>query len=84
MDLITVVGLIAAICTTTSFLPQVIQSWRTRSTKDISLPMYAVLVVGVFLWLVYGVLINKLPIILANGITLALALSILFIKIKCG
>ena len=84
MDLITVLGLIAASLTTISFLPQVIQTWKTKKTKDISLPMYATFTFGVFLWLIYGLFIKSLPIIGANTITLILASCILFLKIKHG
>ena len=82
MNWVTIIGLLAATGTTISFLPQVIKSWKTHKTQDISLPMYIVLCTGVCLWLVYGFLIKDLPIVLANGITLILALSILFLKIK--
>ncbi|MGH9811215.1 MAG: SemiSWEET transporter, partial [Terriglobia bacterium] len=52
--MITAIGLLAAFCTTVAFLPQVIQTWRTRSTKDLSLPMFSIFTTGIFLWLVYG------------------------------
>lgn len=84
MDLITILGLIAATLTTVSFLPQAIKTWQTKRTKDISLPMYATFTIGVFLWLVYGLFVNSLPIIFANAITLVLASCILFLKIKHG
>lgn len=84
MQLVTIIGLIAAVCTTSSFLPQVIKSWRTKDTKSISLPMYSLLVFGTVLWLTYGIFINEVPIILANGVTLLLSASILFLKLKYG
>ena len=76
------VGYLAAICTTIAFVPQAVKIYRSRSAKDISLPMWVIFSVGVFLWLIYGVLIISLPIILANIITLFLSLLILFFKIK--
>lgn len=82
MTLITTIGLLAALLTTISFLPQVIKSWKIRKTRDISLPMYIILVTGLFLWLIYGILIKDLPLILANLVTLILASSVLFLKIK--
>ncbi|MCK5169891.1 MAG: SemiSWEET family sugar transporter [Bacteroidales bacterium] len=82
MNLITILGLVAAACTTISFLPQAIKAVRTRQTKDISLGMYTLLTTGIVLWLIYGVIKNDLPIILANGITLVFAATILFLKIK--
>ncbi|MEK6849708.1 MAG: SemiSWEET transporter [Nanoarchaeota archaeon] len=84
MQLVTLIGLIAAVCTTSSFLPQVIKSWRTKDTRAISLPMYSLLVFGTILWLTYGIFINEVPIILANGVTLLLSASILFLKLKYG
>ena len=82
MDLITGIGLLAATITTVSFLPQVIKSWKTRETRDISLATYIILVIGLALWLLYGFLIEDLPLITANIVTLMLAGSILFLKIK--
>ena len=77
-------GLIAATCTTLAFLPQVIKTWQTRSTKDISLGMFLVLVVGILLWLAYGLIIVDVPLITANVVTLFLAGIILFFKLRCG
>lgn len=79
-SLITVVGLLAATCTTISFLPQVIKTWKSKSAKDLSLGMFSIFATGVFLWLVYGLMIGDLPIILANTITLLLVLLILYFK----
>jgi len=82
MNWITIIGLLAALGTTTSFLPQLIKSWKTHKTHDVSLPMYIVLCTSVFLWLIYGILIRDLPLILANVVTFILATSILLLKIK--
>ena len=82
MDWITSIGLLAATATTISFLPQVIKSWKTKETRDVSLVMYIILVIGLILWLFYGFLIKDLPLIIANIVTLALAGSVLFLKIK--
>lgn len=76
------VGLTAGVLTTLAFLPQVLKTWRTRAVRDLSLPMYLALTVGVFLWLVYGLLQDSPSIILANGVTFILALSILIMKIR--
>lgn len=84
MNFITVIGLIAAALTTTAYLPQVIKSWRTKSAKDLSLGMLAILCTGIFLWLIYGILNQDLPIILSNAVTLMLTLTILVLKIKHG
>ena len=78
------VGYAAAILTTISFLPQVWHTWRTRDVAGISLGMYVVFATGVFLWLAYGVMVGAWPIVVANGITLALALAILAMKLAWG
>jgi MtN3 and saliva related transmembrane protein len=76
------IGFIAAILTTISFVPQVLKVWRTRSAKDISLGMYSLFTLGIAAWLVYGVLIDSWPVILANLVTLMLAGSVLVMKLK--
>jgi MtN3 and saliva related transmembrane protein len=82
VNLITLVGLLAAACTTFSFLPQAIKTIRTKDTQSISLSMYALFTFGTLLWLLYGVFTNNLPVYLANGITLLFALIILVYKIR--
>lgn len=84
MDFTNLLGFTAASLTTLAFLPQVIKIWRSRSTKDISLPMLITFIVGVTLWLIYGLLVNAAPIYIANGITLILNLAILRFKLKYG
>ena len=76
------IGILAAILTTTAFAPQAIKAWNTRSTGDVSLAMFLMLVSGIVLWLVYGILIGDVPLIVANSITLALAGAILIAKIR--
>jgi len=78
------IGVLAGICTTGSLLPQVIKTIRTRNTKDISLLMYVLLTIGVVLWVAYGFLLKEFPIIIANGTSLLLTLSVLVLKIKHG
>ncbi len=80
MDIITILGLIAGLLTTIAFFPQVIKVWKSRSTKDISLLMYAILTTGIALWIFYGFSISSLPVILANSITLILTAIILIFK----
>ena len=82
MEFATIVGLAAGTLTTLAFVPQVVKTWRTRSTHDISLGMFSVLCTGVTLWLVYGLLIGDVPVILANAVTLALAGTILALKLR--
>ncbi len=82
MDFYELIGYAAATLATLAFLPQVIKSYREKSTKDISLTMYLVFFVGVVLWLIYGIHLNSMPMIIANAITALLALFILILKIK--
>lgn len=77
-----VLGLAAGVLTTLAFVPQVIKTWKSRHAHDISLATFALFSTGVALWLVYGVLIDSLPVVLANGVTLALALTILVLKLR--
>jgi MtN3 and saliva related transmembrane protein len=77
-----IVGSLAAVLTTFSFVPQVWQTWRSRDVSGISLGMYAAFAAGVFLWLVYGLMLGAWPIVVANAITLALAIAILAMKIR--
>ena len=65
-------------------MPQVLHTWRTRSVDDVSLGMYLAFTTGIGLWLVYGILDKAWPLILANTLTFALALSILAMKIRYG
>jgi MtN3 and saliva related transmembrane protein len=76
------VGFAAACLTTASFVPQAWHTFRTRDVSGISLGMYACFTLGVFLWLVYGFLVGAWPIVVANAITLALALGILVMKLR--
>lgn len=82
--ILTFLGLVAACCTTGSFLPQVVKAWKTKETKDLSLWMYCVLALGTFLWTIYGVLISDIAVFLANGLTFIFVLVILYLKIRHG
>lgn len=82
MPTIEIIGLIAATCTTAAFVPQVYKAMRHKSTADISLTMYLVLLVGLILWMVYGIYHKSLAIILANAVTGILAVIMLYLKIK--
>lgn len=82
MNTFTIMGLVAATCTTISFVPQAIRTIKTKHTKDLSLAMYSILTIGIFLWLVYGILIKDLPLIIANTISLLFTSTILILKIK--
>lgn len=82
VDFNEIIGFIAAILTTTAFLPQALHSWKTRDLSGISFNMYLTFTLGVTLWLIYGLLINSMPVIAANIITLPTTLVILSLKIK--
>lgn len=77
-----IIGLIAAVCTTFAFIPQVMKVWKTKQTKDLSLRMYSIMFIGIILWLVYGIRIDSLSIILANVVTAILVVTILVYIIK--
>jgi MtN3 and saliva related transmembrane protein len=76
------VGSLAAICTTVSFLPQLIHVWRRKSAKDVSMTMLLLFVVGFALWLFYGIRLGARPIIIGQSITLTLSLIIMALKIR--
>ena len=75
-------GFVAGALTTVSFVPQVIKTWRTRSTADISLAMFALFCAGLVLWTLYGLALGSWPIVLWNGVTLLLAGTILMFKLR--
>lgn len=82
MDAVNGLGLAAGALTTAAFVPQVVRTWRTRSTDDISLSMFVLFCAGVLLWCVYGVAVRSWPIVIANTVTLALAGVILLLKLR--
>lgn len=82
MKFTTLLGLLAGTLTTIAFVPQVIKAWRTKHTHDISLGMFVIFCMGVFLWLMYGILIKNFPITVNNVITLVLTAIILVLKLK--
>ena len=82
MNYVTIFGLTAAALSTISFFPQLLKTWKTKSAKDISLGMFSIFCIGVLFWLFYGILINDLPVIVANIFTFAQAFIILLLKLK--
>ena len=82
MTLSELIGYVAAFLTTASFVPQAWHTFQTRDVRGISLGMYSVFTAGVACWLVYGVLLGAWPIVIANCITLALAATILVMKLR--
>jgi len=77
-------GYAAAALTSASFIPQAVMTIRSRDTRGISRGMYIIFTIGVGLWLAYGIHIDSLPMILANLVTLALAGTILVLKLRYG
>ena len=75
-------GTLAGTLTTVAFVPQVLQIWRTKCARDISLLMFGIFSVGVMFWLVYGIAMGALPIILFNAVTLILAVAVLAMKLR--
>ncbi|SFC31124.1 MtN3 and saliva related transmembrane protein [Polaromonas sp. OV174] len=78
------IGFMAALLTTLSFAPQAWLTFRSRDVSGISLGMYSVFTVGVALWLTYGLLLGAWPLVIANAVTLLLALAILTMKLLYG
>ncbi len=83
-DPVTALGFLAGFLTTVAFIPQLIRAIRSRSTKDLSLPMFLIFTTGVLFWLMYGMAIRSAPVIAANGVTLVLAGAIVVLKIRHG
>ncbi|MER6694307.1 SemiSWEET family sugar transporter [Streptomyces minutiscleroticus] len=77
-----VLGLVAGTLTTCCWLPQLLKSWRTRSTADFSWLYLAVFGTGVTLWMIYGLLKRDIAIAMTNTLTLALALGVVGLKVR--
>ena len=77
-----IIGFIAAILTTSSFLPQLIKVWKTKSSKGVSTLMYFVMLSGVILWGVYGYLIGSKSVLIANIVAGLLQIVILILIFK--
>lgn len=84
MNLTTIIGLLAAIISTIALFPQVIKCWQTKKTKDISFPSYSLLTLGVFCWVIYGLLRQDTIVFIANLIILLSVVMILLAKMKYG
>jgi len=82
MNLTDLIGTLAAVLTTISFLPQAMHTFRTKDVRGISLGMYSAFTLGVAMWLVYGLMLGAWPVVIANIITLALASAILVMKLR--
>ena len=84
MDFSAIIGFLGGTLTALATVPQFVKSWKTKETKDVSLGWCSLLSAGVFLWIIYGFMINDYPIVIANIITLIFVLGILLLKIKYG
>lgn len=82
MNFVNILGFFAGALTAVSFFPQVIKTWKSKSAKDISLAMFIVFCAGVFLWLIYGIIIKSFPVIIANFVNFILAGFIIMLKIR--
>ncbi len=82
IDSFEIIGLIAAVLTTSAYVPQAYKAWKTKSAGSVSLTMYLIMLVGITLWLVYGIHLNSLSMILANSATIILTLTIIYFKHK--
>ena len=82
MDHTTAIGIFAALFTTAAFVPQVLAILRTGNVDGISVTMYSIFTVGIALWLSYGILVQDLPMLLANSVTLILAVCVLTLTIS--
>jgi len=84
MEISEIIGIIAGIATTGSFIPQAYKVYKTKTTHDLSKGMFLLLIGGIIMWIIYGLLHEAIPIIAANSITLVLAIYIFIMKIKHG
>lgn len=81
IDIYEIIGLIAAILTTTAFVPQVYKTWKSKSADNLSLTMYLVFFTGIVLWFIYGIHLNSLAMIIANAITGLLTIVLIYFKL---
>ena len=82
MDYIKILGLLAGTITSITFIPQVLQIWKTKSAKDINILMLSLLITGVSLWLAYGIVVEDIAIIYTNSMVLAMSLLMLYFKFR--
>jgi MtN3 and saliva related transmembrane protein len=82
MNVTTLIGILAAVCTTASYIPQLKKCWETGSAGDLSLKMFSILAVGIALWVVYGLMQQDFVIILANSVSLLFLAGILYFRIR--
>lgn len=84
MEGIEILGMTAGTISSITFLPQVIKTWQTKSTGDISLWMFLLVTLSVILWLIYGIYKMSIPIIYTNSAVLLMSLTMLYFKWRFG
>jgi len=77
-----ILGLVAGVCTTVAVIPQIKKAWKTKKVEDVSPGMLGILITGIFLWVIYGITQNDLPIIATNGTSLALNSFMLYLMLR--
>ena len=82
MDMIQILGLVAGACTSLAAVPQLIKTWKTKEVGEVSLKMFLLYVVGMSMWLAYGIIRSDVPIIVTNAIALTFNAMMLFFKLK--
>jgi MtN3 and saliva related transmembrane protein len=82
VDLIEIIGLTGSILSSITFMPQVYQTWKTRSVKDLNIYMLLIVFSSTLIWIVYGVSRGLLPVIICNSIISLLSLLLIGFKIK--
>jgi MtN3 and saliva related transmembrane protein len=82
MTNIDILGLVATCFTTSSFIPQVISTWKSKDVSGISLPTYVIITIGLALWLAYGIIKGDMPLIIANAVMVVLTSAITLMKIS--
>ena len=84
MNKVEIIGFLAGILVSLSVLPQVIKSWKTKSTKDVAISWSLINLAGQILWVAYGIYINSTALVVMSGITLAMNVSMIYLKLKFG
>ncbi len=82
MEWTEILGLAAGICTTSAVVPQIKKAWRTKKVEDVSPFMFGILILGVGMWVLYGIIKNDLPIIATNGLSLGLNIIMLYLMVR--
>ena len=82
MEFIEVMGLLGALLSSITFIPQVVRTWQIKSARDLSMGMLLIVFTSTIVWLIYGFALDLLPVIIANGIISILSLVLIYFKIK--